>query len=91
MKKEDEFDYWRAIRHAEAHDLDRTFRQIARDLEIPSERAWYLLEKWERKGYTDCGVSPMAGWLTEFGRETVLTRYKNIEPDDQPRYRWPAY
>lgn len=31
------------------------------------KRAWYLLEKWARKGFYDYGVSSDLGWLTPEG------------------------
>jgi hypothetical protein len=33
------------------------------------KRAWYLLDKWTRKGWYDYGVTLDLGWLTEKGKE----------------------
>lgn len=43
-------------------------RQIAKDLGMNEKRAWYLCDKWDRKGWWEYGVNALAGWLTEDGR-----------------------
>jgi len=35
------------------------------------KRCWYLLKKWENKGWYECGVTDDLGWLTPKGIETA--------------------
>lgn len=35
---------------------------------IPYKRAWYILEKWDRRGLYDYGVTLRVGWLTDKGK-----------------------
>lgn len=91
MKNDDELDLWRAIRHAEAHGLDLHHREVAELLDIPPGRAHYLFQKWARRGYLEYGINAGLGWLTQYGRESVLTRHRNLEPDWNCRARVRAY
>lgn len=43
-------------------------RDIIPRLGINHKRAWYLLEKWSRKGWYESGVSLDLGWLTLRGK-----------------------
>ncbi len=42
-------------------------RDLVTELGMNEKRAAYILEKWYDKGWYECGVSIMAGWLTEEG------------------------
>jgi hypothetical protein len=42
-------------------------RDVVHELGMNEKRAAYIFEKWERNGWWECGVSVMAGWLTERG------------------------
>jgi hypothetical protein len=37
------------------------------------KRCWYLLSKWDKKGWYDYGVSDDLGWLTPKGIEVAKT------------------
>jgi hypothetical protein len=39
---------------------------------IPQKRAWYLLEKWCKKGWYDYGVNLELGWITEEGNKAAI-------------------
>lgn len=44
--------------------------KVPRDLwDLLTKRQYYLLEKWDDKGYWDCGVSVRSGWATDEGKE----------------------
>lgn len=45
---------------------------LARDAGIHPKRAHRILEKWEGKGWWDCGVGMWYGWITSKGMEVVL-------------------
>lgn len=40
---------------------------------IDWNRGLYILEKWDRKGWWDYGVSLRAGWLTDAGLSALQT------------------
>jgi hypothetical protein len=42
-------------------------RDVVHELGINEKRAAFIFEKWERNGWYECGISVMAGWLTERG------------------------
>lgn len=35
--------------------------------EMPCKRLWYIIEKWERKGFVESGTSVNNIWLTDEG------------------------
>jgi hypothetical protein len=43
-------------------------RDIARNLEMPPKRLYYLVCKWSSKGYYEWGVVHDLGWLTDKGK-----------------------
>ena len=45
------------------------------DLWLPHKRAWYYLEKWDRLGFYDYGVSLDMGWLI---MDKIPQRYKDL-------------
>jgi len=49
--------------------MHRTPRDLISGPEFPMpyKRAWYLLEKWSKKGWYDYGVTLDLGWMTEKG------------------------
>jgi hypothetical protein len=47
-------------------------RDIINGLLIHHKRAWYLLEKWARRGWYEYGVSLDLGWLTDAGKQAAL-------------------
>ena len=44
---------------------------------IHHKRAWYILEKWTRKGWYDYGVASDLGWLTEEGEKYAIENIIN--------------
>lgn len=42
-------------------------REIVQGVGMNEKRAAYIFEKWESKGWLECGVSVMAGWLADKG------------------------
>jgi hypothetical protein len=46
-------------------------RDVLVRLQIPRNRARYLLDKWTAKGWYEYGVSLDLGWLTPSGRSVV--------------------
>ena len=44
-------------------------RSLATEIGIHPKRAAYIYEKWCGRGWYECGVSIMAGWLTEKGKQ----------------------
>lgn len=41
--------------------------QLAEAIGMPLKRAYYILEKWSKRGEWGCGVSIRGGWFTEKG------------------------
>lgn len=71
--KPDEQALARVVLESQAHDRGPGF--VAEgwwlDRGYPEKRLWRLLEKWERKGWWEYGVSLRGGWLTETGRAAL--------------------
>lgn len=44
-------------------------RCVVSGLGMNWKRAAYILQKWEQRGWYDYGVSVLAGWLTEEGKQ----------------------
>ena len=42
------------------------------EMKMNWKRAEWLYEKWMRKGWWNCGVSPRTGWLEEKGYQAAL-------------------
>jgi hypothetical protein len=51
---------------------DKYATDIGMSLGMCEKRADYILEKWERKGWWDSGVTVRTGWLTPQGLEAAL-------------------
>ncbi len=67
--KQDEKELLERLQKRTAEDPNPPYvRQLVRDLGMNEKRAAYILEKWYGKGWYECGVSIMAGWLTEEGK-----------------------
>lgn len=64
--KPDEQQLFRAIA---AMKEGQCVRDIIAQLGINHKRAWSLLEKWERNGWYEYGVSLDLGWLTAEGKQ----------------------
>jgi len=43
---------------------EKSVREIISISGIDDKRVYYILEKWDRKGWYQCGVSLYSGWLT---------------------------
>lgn len=67
MIKPDEIKFLRTLQHGSKNGNLPQPRVIAEELNIHPKRAYSILEKWYGKGWIDCGVSPLYGWLTEEG------------------------
>ncbi len=73
MIKEDELNLWKEIwRQKKARKRRPYFRGVAHYLGMPEKRAYYIFNKWNERGLTDCGVSPFAGWLNDGIKEEDL-------------------
>lgn len=50
-----------------------TVRDIINEPDFPIhyKRAWYILNKWIRNGWYDCGVTLDLGWLTMEGKRVA--------------------
>jgi len=69
--KDDEKEFAQTILKAcETEELPY-LREIAKNLNINEKRAAFIVSKWESKGWLDCGINPLAGWLTEKGKEEL--------------------
>jgi hypothetical protein len=44
---------------------------IPSDFIMNKKRKLYILSKWESRGYFECGVSLITGWLTDRGIEAA--------------------
>ena len=69
MIKTDEIYFWNLIKKELTIYREKTVRDVInkKDFSIHYKRAWYLLEKWSRKGWYDYGVSLDLGWITPEG------------------------
>ena len=72
MIKEDELKLWKELWIEKNAGNRPYFRAIAKKLGINEKRACYIFMKWGEKGLTECGVSPMAGWIEEGIKEGDL-------------------
>ena len=46
---------------------DSLIRTFIYPFEMANKRRWYLLEKWERKGFVESGTSVNHIWITDEG------------------------
>jgi len=74
MKKQDELDMIKYVLSTEGS----AGCLINYETPIP-KRKGCILEKWNRKGYWDCGVTLRSGWLTQKGRISLM-------PSDNLKY-----
>jgi len=65
MIKDDEKALWKEIWKVKTSGEHPYFREIAKRLGINENRAYYIVSKWERKGLTNSGINPLAGWIEE--------------------------
>jgi len=82
MIKEDEKILYREIKKRtgspyEPYIKDRpleyeTPREVGESLGMNPKRVQFLLEKWNDKGYMECGVNEGNGWMTPEGIEVEL-------------------
>ena len=63
--KKDELKFWKEIWRIKNEGKRPYFREIAESLKIHSNRAYYIVCKWEAKGLTDSGINSLAGWINE--------------------------
>lgn len=67
--RDDEMQFRAAIADAvRSGEKTPSARQIAAYLGMNQKRAWYLCDKWMSKGWWDCGVNALSGWLTDKGK-----------------------
>ena len=66
--REDEFRFRQEIADRTRRGEEVYAREIATELGMNTKRACYLCEKWIDKGWWECGVNALAGWLTEEGK-----------------------
>lgn len=58
-----------------------TVRDIINITRIPHKRAWYILDKWCRKGWYSYGVTLDLGWLTV--KQMPLNFAEHKEDEDE--------
>lgn len=74
-KRQDEVELYRALRQRASSQREGGASvgywggrgdalEVIRQLGINEKRAFYLLEKWYRKGWIDCGTWVWSGWFT---------------------------
>jgi hypothetical protein len=66
--KDDEKELLIAIYNRAAYE---SVREVIDRLDINHKRAWYLLGKFEARGWYNSGVTHDLGWLTEEGKEAA--------------------
>src|SRR5690242_14393266 len=65
----------------EPDEARRTFpRDVVQCLGMSEKRAEYILNKWERKGWFESGVSLGTGWLTSTGYK-IAQEHKDKMPE----------
>lgn len=74
MKFEEKIFFVLCITARAADILPRTIIKILNEV-IPHKRCWYYLEKWNRQGFYDYGVTLDLGW---FYIDKLPTRYKEL-------------
>jgi len=62
------------VARAQGCGLKVTMDQIADRMCMPKGRVFRILEKWEGRGWWDCGVGTWCGWITQEGQNAV---YRN--------------
>ena len=62
--KDDEKQFLNAV----ANKGEMTVREVIDAAPLHHKRAWYLLNKWSRKGWYEWGVKMDIGWLTPEGK-----------------------
>ncbi len=67
--KADERQFLERLQELSRGDRPPMPRQVAHELGIHEKRAHRICEKWDRKGWLDYGVAPLAGWLTDEGMQ----------------------
>lgn len=72
MIKPDEKELLKTLQERSTLASPAHVRLIVGFLGMNEKRAAYILGKWSDKGWYDYGVSVMAGWLTQEGRNVQL-------------------
>ncbi len=87
--REDEMQFRSAITNAiRAGEKLPSARKIAAEIGLNQKRAWYLCDKWISKGWWDCGVNALSGWLTDDGKVIfgLVDKERNWAPHPLDKY-----
>lgn len=72
MRKLDEIRLYAAVRYSRDAGILQPVDEIAKHLGIPEKRALSLAEKWNDKGWVECGLHIRWCWFTDKAPRALL-------------------